>query len=135
MTLNSIIQIGPEILNNTLNVSPQPSMGYDILQGAVALMVGFLIFLTFGSRLRLIKLIDRTKEGKNKYLYDLDAWLLLGMVVAAAISAIFSLLGNAGLVQTHDARLYATFFFIASLIALSGFAFSLLYKYHLPNQL
>ena len=84
MTLNSIIQIGPEILNNILNVSPQPSMSYDILQGAVALLVGFLIFLTFGSRFRLIKFIDRTKEGKNKYLYDLDAWLLLGVVVTAA---------------------------------------------------
>jgi hypothetical protein len=68
--LFSIIQIGPEILNNITNIASQPSTGYDILQGAVALLVGVLIFFGFGFHFRLIKFIDKTKEGKPKYRYD-----------------------------------------------------------------
>lgn len=132
--LYSIIQIGPEILNNTTNIASQPSTGYDILQGAVALLVGFLIFFGFGFHFRLIKFIDKTKERKPKYRYDPEAWLLLIMVVAAVISAICSLLGNAEVMKASDARLFSTSFFIVSLLSMSCFAFMLLYKYHFRGQ-
>lgn len=60
--LFSIIQIGPEILNNTTNIASQPSTGYDVLQGAVALLVGFLIFLDLDSISGLSSSLTRQKK-------------------------------------------------------------------------
>lgn len=120
--LDSIIQS----VNNITNVTSPPSVEYDILQGSVALLVGFLIFFSLGWRFELTHHIMKRKKIISHLSFD--SLLLLIMVFSATISAIFSLVAYLGIYEISTPRFIAVSFFAISLISLSIFVFSILYN-------
>lgn len=109
---------------NTTSFATPPSADYDILQGAVALLVGFLIFFSIGWRFELVHHILRGQKVISHFSFD--SLLLLTMVITAAASGIFSLLSVSEVFEFTSTRAVATVFFIVSLISISVFVFSIL---------
>jgi uncharacterized protein YacL len=88
--LYSIIQIGPEILNNTTNtVTRTPTVDYGFLQAAVTLLAAFLIFFTLGR----FDFVQPMVKGHEEYtVKDPITWVLFGMfgtaVPAVALASV-----------------------------------------------
>ena len=107
------------------SIAPSPAADYDILQGAVALLVGFLIF-SIGWRFELVHHILKGQKVTSHFSFN--SLLLLIMVITVALSGIFSLLAVSEIFEFSSTRVVATFLFIISLISLSIFIFSILYR-------
>jgi hypothetical protein len=94
IVLYSIIQIGPEVLNNITNVtsSSSPLLDYGILQGAATLLAGLLIFLTLGRRhYRLIYYTQQRGGGHKTFHVDKEGVILLITLIPLCIAIALAL--------------------------------------------
>jgi len=112
MMLFSIIQIGPEVLNNTTNASSSPIVDFGILEATVTFLVGLLIFLTLRWQLDPEKVFWNSEKHELETRLDRDVRLnvrfLVGMFVSSSVSV--------GLAIFSATVLFARIAFVVSLI-------------------
>jgi hypothetical protein len=116
IVLYSIIQIGPEVLNNITNVtsSSSPLLDYGILQGAATLLAGLLIFLTLGRRhYRLIYYTQQRGGGSKTLHVDKEGFILLITLIPLCIAIALALFA--------ESILAAKVSFVVSLVPLVVF--------------
>lgn len=93
--LHSIIQIGPEILNNSTEIVSSYSTHSSILEAAVMLPLGLLISLTLRWQLDPNQLYYDSKLHKNEKRVDRDIRVnrdyLIAMFVSASVTVGFAL--------------------------------------------
>jgi hypothetical protein len=93
--LNSIIQIGPEVLNNMTNITPQspppqPFFDYGFLQAAVTFLAGLLIFLSIGRKFNLFVWTQQKGSDLLKRYLDEDGFFLFALFISAGITVVLS---------------------------------------------
>jgi len=99
--------------NITNNIPASPSIDYGILQAAVTLLVGFLIFLTLGLRLSIVTFRQQTSAKPMKVQINKAGILFLIMLVIPCFTI--------GLALFAETIFYAKIAFILSLTAMFVF--------------
>src|SRR5919106_7041496 len=89
--LNSIIQIGPEVLNNTTNITTSSTMDFGLTAAAVSFLIGLIIFFTLGRHFRVFDVTRQSGSSPIKVRYNLEGWLLYITFIQLGSAIAFSL--------------------------------------------
>lgn len=116
----SIIQIGPEVINNTTNIissTPSSSIEFGLLQSMVVIFAGSLIFLGLGIKFHFIKLSilghdQRRRIDISNFINSITLVIFFGYIIMAIIFSLYT-----------ELIPQAKFAFVVSLVFLGCFVF------------